>query len=162
MNKFFTIFSLVFCCYLANADDSQVIQPLSSGFYSNSQNTQKDSTLAKIQSNADESDITLLSITSRRMYVSDGYGIDEYGGQLNPPITFTYSAPQIYIASGETCTATLTQKSSTSFKISVNDANACFGEYGMFATSGAITKKMVAETFYLDASTANIQTLHGQ
>lgn len=157
MTKIFTLLSLSLCCYFATAADNYT--PLVSGFYADSTNLNKDSTLAKIQTN--ESSITLLAVTKRNMYVSDGYGVNEYGGQFLAPIIFNYNTPNQYIANNLGCVATLQQESATKFKISLNDSDICFMTNGMFDATGTITPKMVINTFTLDTNLTNIQTLHG-
>lgn len=158
MTKIFTLLSLSLCCYFAVADDNY--SPLVSGFYADSTNFNKDNTLAKIQTG--ESTITLLAISKRNMYVSDGYGVNEYGGQFTTPIIFNYNVPNQYIANNLGCLATLQQESATRFKISVNDTSVCFMSDGMFNATGTITPKMVSNSFNLDTNLSNIQTLHGK
>lgn len=166
MKKIILPIFLLHCCYLATAEDTQYPY-LTSGFYSNVKDSykyaSKDTTLVNIDTNQNESTITLVSISSRNQFVSDGYGIDEVGGHFNQPVVFNQDDINHFTATSGSCNATLTQKSATSFSISTNTDEDCFGEYGLFASNGYVDRKMLTDyTFTLDTNRANIQALHGQ
>lgn len=153
------IHGLLILPILANADN------ILSGFYVNDDKAitdiNKGNYLVHIMADRVESDITLLSVTSREKYFSDGYGINEQGGVLINPITLNYVSPNTYQTSVGTCIITLTQKSNNSFKIKSNDDDACFKSINIFQSTGAITSKMVNNDFYFTNNESGIKLLHG-
>ncbi|MDD3266207.1 MAG: hypothetical protein PHC75_03385 [Burkholderiales bacterium] len=153
------IYSLLILPILANADN------LSSGFYADNDKAitdiNKGSYLVHIMTDNIESNITILSVTSREKYFSDGYGINEQGGVLINPLTLNYTSPKNYQASVGTCIVTLTQKSDNSFNIKSNDDDACFKSANVFQSTGTITSKMVNNNFYFTNNESGIKLLHG-
>lgn len=131
---------------------------LPSGLYASPQNKH----FVKIATSTDGQNITLLTLSSKNQFLSNGYGIDEIGGSLNPPVVFQFDTPQSFISAQDSCTATLKQLSATSFKIKLSSTKDCFAQNGMFNSTGSIDSTMVADlNFSLDTLESNIKYLHG-
>lgn len=131
---------------------------LPSGLYASEQNKH----FVKIVTAPDGQTITLLTLSSKNQFISDGYGIDEVGGSLTPPVVFQFDSPQNFLSAQDSCTATLKQLSATSFKIKLSSAKDCFAQNGMFNSTGSIDSTMLANlNFTLDTSESDLKYLHG-
>lgn len=166
MKKYFYGYLLIFSSLLFAQNSSAPLastQPsntniLSSGLYA----SPKDKNFVKIVVTPDGQNITLVALSSKNQFLSDGYGIDEIGGSLTPPVTFQFDSPQNFLIAQDSCTAKLKQISTTSFKIKISSSKDCFAPNGMFNSIGYIDSSMLADlTFTLDTLESNIQYLHG-
>ncbi|MBX9866268.1 MAG: hypothetical protein K2Y14_05085 [Burkholderiales bacterium] len=166
MKKYFYSYLLIFSSLLFAQNSSAPLtstQPstmgnLSSGLYASAQNKN----FVKIIVTPDGQNITLVALSSKNQFLSDGYGIDEIGGSLTPPVTFQFDSPQNFLIAQDSCTAKLKQLSATSFKIKISSNKDCFAPNGMFNSTGYIDSSMLVDlTFTLDTLESNIQYLHG-
>ena len=166
MKKFFYTYLLISSSLLwaqnssapLASTQSSTMGNLPSGLYA----SPKNKNFVKIVVTPDGQNITFMALSSKNQFLSDGYGIDEIGGSLTPPVTFQFDSPQNFLIAQDLCTAKLKQLSARSFKIKISSNKDCFAPNGMFNSTGYIDSSMLADlTFTLDTLESNIQYLHG-
>lgn len=158
MKKYIYAYLVIFSSLIWAQDSSAPISALPSGLYASPQNKH----FLKIATSTDGQTITLLTMSSKNQFLSNGYGIDEIGGSLTPPVVFQFDTPQNFLSAQDSCTAKLKQLSSTSFKIKISSNKDCFAQNGMFNSTGSVDNTMLIDlNFTLDTLESNIQYLHG-
>lgn len=158
MKKYIYAYLVIFSSLIWAQDSSSPISALPSGLYASPQNKH----FLKIATSTDGQTITLLTMSSKNQFLSNGYGIDEIGGSLTPPVVFQFDTPQNFLSAQDSCTAKLKQLSSTSFKITISSNKDCFAQNGMFNSAGSIDSTMLADlNFTLDTQESDIKYLHG-